>query len=99
MFREKNGSRREEKVRKRGNAYRLLEFSVFLLCVDEVKDDVERAGENEGEEETESGEVRVALRTAENDTVWLAGYPCVIGMEQWGIGHVQQTRVNETEGG
>ena len=79
--------------------HRVLQLRVLLLRVDQVEDDVERAGENEGEEETESGEVRVALRTAENDTVWLAGYPCVIGMEQWGIGHVQQTRVNETEGG
>ena len=61
MFRVKNGGRREEKVRRCENAYLLLELSVFLLGVDEVEDDVERASENEGKEETESGEVGVTL--------------------------------------
>ena len=98
MFRVKNGGRREEKARRRENAYLLLELSVFLLGVDEVEDDVERASENEGKEETESGEVGVTLRAAWNGTVWLVTYPSVIIMEQWGIGHVQMTRVNEGEG-
>ena len=61
MFRVKNSGRREEKARRRENAYLLLELSVFLLGVDEVEDDVERASENEGKEETESGEIGVTL--------------------------------------
>ena len=61
MFREKNGSRREEKVGKRGNAYLLLEFSVFLLGVDEIQDDVEGSGQDERQEEAKSSEVSISL--------------------------------------
>ena len=43
----------------------LLELGVLFLGMDKVKDDVERAGEDEGEEETEAGEVRVALCAAQ----------------------------------
>ena len=78
--------------------HRVLQLRVLLLRVDQVEDDVERASENEGKEETESGEVGVTLRAAWNGTVWLVTYPSVIIMEQWGIGHVQMTRVNEGEG-
>ena len=64
MFRAKNGGRREEKARRRENAYLLLELSVFLLGVDEVEQDVERAGENKGEEQAEACEVDVSLCAA-----------------------------------
>jgi hypothetical protein len=47
-----------------GGAHRLLQLGIFTLRVDEVEDDVERAREDEGEEETEAGEVGVALRAA-----------------------------------
>jgi hypothetical protein len=35
--------------------YLFLEFGVLLLGVDEVEDDVECAGEDEGEKEAEAG--------------------------------------------
>jgi hypothetical protein len=47
-----------------GGAHRLLQLGIFTLRVDEVEDDVERARKDEGEEETEAGEVGVALRAA-----------------------------------
>ena len=41
----------------------LFEFGIFLLCVDEVKNYVEGSGKNEREEEAETSEVGVPLRT------------------------------------
>ena len=42
----------------------LFEFGIFLLCVDEVEEDVECAGENKGKEQAESSQVDVPLRAA-----------------------------------
>lgn len=41
----------------------LLQLGVLLLHMDEVKDDIETTGENEGQEEGEASQVYVALRT------------------------------------
>ena len=41
--------------------YLLLQFGVLLLGMNEVEDDVECAGENEGEEEAETSEIGIAL--------------------------------------
>ena len=48
----------------RGTTHLLLQLRILLLRVDEVEDDVERAREDEREEEAEAGEVRVALRAS-----------------------------------
>ena len=42
--------------------YCILQLRVLLLGVDEVEKNVERAGEDKGEEETEAGQVHVPLR-------------------------------------
>lgn len=44
--------------------HRVLQLCVLLLGVDEVEDDVERAGEDQGEEQAEAGEIRVPLGAA-----------------------------------
>lgn len=41
--------------------YGVLQFAIFFLGVDEFLDNVECAGEDKGEEETEAGEVGIAL--------------------------------------
>lgn len=39
----------------------LFKLGVLLLGVDEVEEDIERAGEHKGEEQAEAGEIRIAL--------------------------------------
>ena len=48
----------------RGTTHLLLQLRVLLLRVDEVEDDVERARQDEREEEAEAGQVCVALSAA-----------------------------------
>lgn len=42
--------------------YLILQLGVLLLGVDEVEQDVERAGEDEGQEQAEAREVGIPLR-------------------------------------
>jgi hypothetical protein len=45
-----------------GDANCFFKLGVFFLGVDEVKHDVERPREDEGEEKTKTGQISVALR-------------------------------------
>lgn len=49
-------------LREKNETHCILQLRVLLLSVDEVEKNVERAGENKGEEETEASQVHVPLR-------------------------------------
>lgn len=65
-------AQRQELVEKNGNKRSgtdlLLNLGVFLLGVDQIKDDVECSREDEGEEETESSQISIPLRTNKGHT-------------------------------
>lgn len=64
----KKGQRKAKSL-KRTETHLLLQLCIFLLGMNQIEDDVERAGEDEREEETEAGQVCVALRAAKESVV------------------------------
>jgi len=40
----------------------LFQFSIFLLCTDQLRREMESAGKDEGEKKTEASEINIALR-------------------------------------
>lgn len=42
----------------------LFQFSIFLLCTNKLRREMESAGKDKGEKKTEAGEVNVALRAS-----------------------------------
>jgi len=42
----------------------LFQFSMFLLCTDQLRREMESTGKDKGEKKTEAGEIDIALRTS-----------------------------------
>ena len=42
----------------------LFQYSIFFLCTDQLRREMESAGKDEGEKKTEAGEINIALRAS-----------------------------------
>ena len=53
-------------VQRLGTTYLQFQFSIFLLCTDELSSEMESASKDKGEEKTETSEINIPLRASLN---------------------------------
>lgn len=63
--------------------YSLLELRVLLLRVKQIENNVERASKDKGQEETEAGEIHVALCAVRHYVNNPPSYSCPGSNERW----------------